>query len=239
MSRDLRIRSAGILFYIVLAMSLLVTHVSVNFLRNLSFQPAQTDFYQLVTAALGLGTILFTSDAIGYLFSSIHIFMWNIVRGRFHQGRGGYSAEWQRLEYDLKAHIIKEFSLALRSSADQDRHRKIQKRWESYSSDVFLSYFWQQAPQGIVDWTSRRHTAFFTGMSTVIAIGLGLSISAIVISAFRMGWTNANWYITAISAIVAFMLYMNAQYARKEAFEIMDLWLSGKLNPQLQKILSS
>ncbi len=237
MTRELRLRPAGILFYTVLALSLVATQVSEDFLRNLPSQPAQADIYQAVTAILGLGALLFTSDAIGYVFSTVHVFLWNIVRGRFRQGSGGYSAEWHRLGYDLKGHIVQQYKNTPTTPNDTVNHLKFEKQWESYSADVFLSYFWQQAPSGIVDWAMRRHTAFFAGMSTVIGIGLGLALSAIIIWAWKLGWTPTNTGIAITSVVLALVIYRNAQYSRSEAWQIIDLWLAGKLNPRLRTVL--
>ena len=100
MGREVKLRPAGVLFYTVFILSLMMTQVGQTFLVNLPSQSGQADVYQVVAAILGLGAVLFTSEAVGYVFETTHFFVWNVVRGKFRGGRGGYSAEWNRLGYN-------------------------------------------------------------------------------------------------------------------------------------------
>lgn len=240
MAREVRLRPAGMLFYVVLASSLLMTQAGQGFLFNLLSQSTQADIYQAVAAILGVGALLFTSEGVGYVFETMHFFIWNVVRGRFQQGKGGFSAEWERLGYNrLKSHIIDQYESASKTPGGDGQHQKFEKQWKTYSADVFLSYFWQQAPVRIVNWAGRRNDAFIAGMSNVIGIALGLVVSLIVIWAWNMGWTVFNTCITIALALLILMICWNAQYARNEAWQIVDLWLAGILNPRLHAILNN
>jgi hypothetical protein len=245
MTRELRLGAAGILFYLVFAFNLLATRASQDLLgimssssQTTSSQITSADIYQGVTAVVGVGALLFTSDSIGYLFGSFYIFYWNDVRGRFQKGKGGYSAEWRKLSYDIKTYVIEQYKIARKTSDKDALHSKFEEQWESYSADVFLAYFWQRAPRDIVDWGVRRHTAFFTGMSTIIGICFGLILSVTIIMVSKMGWTAINTGITVAAAILILMIYSNAEHARSEAWQIIDLWLANAFNPHLAPILN-
>jgi hypothetical protein len=168
----------------------------------------------------------------------ISSFIWNVIRGKFQQGEGGYSAEWKNLGYNqFKWYIIGQYERAPKTTDDDSQHQNFEKQWPSYSADVFLSYFWQQAPEGIVNWAARRNIHHIISMANVIGIGLGLIFSVIFVLTANMGWTALNTWIAVIAVLVTFMLYKNAQYARTEAWQIVDLWLADVLNPQLHTVL--
>lgn len=251
MTRELRLGAAGILFYLVFALNLLTTQASQNLLGTTfslsqatssqiasSPQITSVDIYQGIAAVVGLGALFFTSDSIGYLFGSIYIYFWNNVSGGFRKGRGGYSAEWRKLSYDVKAHVVEQYERAREIPIKDTQHLKFEKQWESYSADVFLAYFWQRAPRDIVDWGVRRHTAFFTGMSTIIGIGFGLILSTAIIVLSNMGWTPINTSIAIAAVILILMIHNNAEHARSEAWQIIDLWLANAFNAHLAPILN-
>src|ERR1700690_1489955 len=135
MTREFRLSTAGVLFYIILAVNLLVSEIAEKFLLNLSSQSASNNIYQGIISVISLGALLFTSDAIGYLFSSIHIFWWNVVGGIFNQGQSGYSAECQKLSYDLKAYIINEYNQSSEKTKKTWENSKFERQWQSYTAD--------------------------------------------------------------------------------------------------------
>lgn len=244
MTRELRYGAAGIIFYLLLVLNLLATQYSRNLLQKLflpllttSSQIDSANTYQVIIAIIGLGALIFTSNTIGYLFGSIYIFLWNNIPGRFHRGEGGYSAEWKKLSYDIKTLIIEKYKQASRQLEENPSHDKFERQWETYSADVFLSYFWQRAPRDIVDWAVRRHTAFLTGMSTIIGISLALLLSITLIIGSNLGWNFSNFIISTVGFLMIFIIYNNAQHARSEAWQIIDLWLAHSLNPYLTPIL--
>jgi len=252
MTRELRYRPTGVLFYLVFALSLILSKSSKVFFCNLTIQDPQTGIYQAAAAILGVVAILLTSDAIGFVLSSLYIFWWNILRGRFRLGKGGFSKEYRKLAYDIKSYIIaqyrnidiasgivEEHKSAVKTDYLKAQHQKFEKQLEFYSAEVFLSYFWQQAPSSITEWVSRRFTVFFAGVSTILGILLGLLISGVVIMVCNLGWTASNTYVTIIFIIFIIVVGLNANYVRNEAWQMIDVWFAGVLNPRMRSIFNT
>jgi len=234
MTRETRFRISGLLFYVVFILNLSVTYSGRPFFCNL-LQSDQTDIYQAVATLVGVGALLFTSDVVGYVFSTICYFFWNPLALR--KGKFGYAAEMEKLGYDLKSIIIERYKNSQEKDDSETLHKKFEGQWEAYSPDVFLSYIFQQAPPSIVGWTSRRHTALFAGMAAELAIFLGLIFSAIAIYIYGMGWTSLNTVVLILSIGVLILLYFNARQAGTEARQMIDLWIAQALNPNLRAIL--
>lgn len=237
MIRELRLRLSGVLFYFVFALNLASSEKGINFLFALPADPNKYALYQVVIAVVGLGTILFTSEAIGYVFSNLHLLWWNILRGRFKHEKAGYSAEWRKFGYDLKNTILTMYGRFENQVGDKC-HEKFERQWENHSTDVFVSYFWQQAPKGIVDWAMRRHTAYFTGIATVIGQASGYFLSALIISRFHLNWTYLNVIIFIFTFFLSATIYWNAQHSRNEAWQIMDIYMARVLNKKLKQVLN-
>lgn len=237
MTIELRLRAAGMLFYIVLLLNLLASRFfGVSVLNNISPQP---DTFQTLATLAGAGALIFTSEAIGFIFNSIFVFFWNNVRG-IGQKAGGYSTEWLKLGYEPKRYIIELYKNTKGSVLRKRQDEKFENQWETYNADIFLSYLWQNfAPPPVKDWVNRRHTAFFAGMSTVVAIGLSIILSVVLIKTYSLGWTLINSYICVFSTLLMFVFFANAQYARKEVWQTIDLWLAGLLNTRLRTILDA
>lgn len=233
--REVRFRFIGVLFYIIFLVSLLLTQGGVSLVRDL---PTQSNLYQVIVAVVGLGALLFTSEAVGYLFNNIFLFLWNI-RGGFKPTFGGYSLEWNKLSYNLKRKIIEHYENISSNSNQEQQHQRFDKRWKGYSADVFSSYFWQQSPKSLVEWVVRRHTVYFTSMSAIIGIISSLLLSGIVTWGFGLGWTVANTVFILFLAGLMIMIWFNAQCARIEGRQMIDLWLSGALNPKMQRTLKN
>ncbi len=223
MTRELRISLAGTLFYLFLALNLCLSKCGGTFIADLP-RNADLDIYEVIIAIASVGALLLTSDAIGYLFSSIFVFSWNI--------RGGYSREWEkRLSYNLKLDIIARYN----AEANQENvtHSKFNRQWLGYENDVFLSYFWQQSPQGIIDWVMRRHTSFFTGGSLLVSFIFGALVSIIMICSLRLGWTINNTILYFLFFVLAAIVYSNSLLSKRSAWRMIDLWISTKYNPSI------
>ncbi len=232
MTRALRLRPAGILFYLIFAFNILSTNSSINF-----FTSNKIEFnFQTLAAIIGVGVILFTSDAIGFIFASIHTFFWNFGTNIFKLGEGGFSKEWKKLTFDIKSHLLEEYQMRNTLIDTVDTNDKIIDKLQTYTQDVLVSYFWQQAPSPIVAWAMRRHTAFFTGMSTITGIILGITISGIVVIIGGMGFSIFHIFNFLLPFLI-YILWMNAKHARLEALQIIDLWFGGILDPKLKSIL--
>ena len=237
MTRELRLKLAGILFYLIFALNLAFSAKGIDFLLALPSRSEGSGTYQAVAAVLGLGALLFTTEAIGYVFSNLHLLWWNIIRGKFKHEKAGYSAEWENLGYNMKATIITTYNNSSHQAGGKD-HLEFERQWEFYTPDVFLSYFWQQAPKGIVDWAMRRNTAYFSGCSTVIGLALALILSGWIIHRWGFGWTDWNTSILVSTLFLSAIVYWNAQHSRKEAWQIIDLFLAEKLNPRFRHVLN-
>lgn len=231
--REIRFRFIGALFFIVLVLSLTLTKSGLGFFRTF---PTQSDLYQVVISLVGLGILIFTSEASGYLFNTLFLYWWN-VRGGFKLTRGGYSKEWNKLSYDMR-HKIEEVYQHNSDNQQEEQHRRFDERWKGYSADVFLSYFWQQAPSSLTEWVSRRYTVFFTSRAALLGIVVAIILSGIFISVFGLGWTIANTIVLVFSVAVIIALWFNGQCARTEGWQMVDLWLCGILNPKMQQALS-
>jgi hypothetical protein len=238
MGREMRWRTAGILFYIVALSSLLLTKAGEEFIRNLFNNLDQLDVYQLVVGLIGVGVGVFTSDAVGYVISTVVFFWWEILLGKFRSGEGGYSSEYQkRAAYNIKDIIIERYGQTKMKISKAPQHEKFELQWKTYSADVFLSYIWQYAPSYIDNWDTRRYTIFFTNLSTATGILLGFITSIILIFIWNMGWTLSNYLIAVIVLSITIMLIWNADAARKEGWQMVDLWVAGIINPRLKKVL--
>lgn len=234
MTRELRLRCAGLLFYITLAVSLLLTDKGIELLG--SFPPNDVGWFEALIALLGAGILVFTSDAVGFLFNSVAFAMWN-ERGKMGAGFG-YANEWTKLSYDLKSEVVQRFAATSDSNSQRRKHGLFEERWKDFSPDVFLSYFWQQAPRRLVDWVSRRHTAYFMGRSATLAISSGIGASIAAILRFGMGWTA--WHICIYPFWTGMIIFMSYNYraARVEALQMIDLWLADAFDPKIRGSLT-
>jgi len=205
------------------------TDKGLSFLETVACQQHSTDVLQAVIAAFGLGLIIFTSEATGYIFTAIPLFYWNVFRDGF------YSCEWKRLSYDPKDSIIASYNADRESSSPP--HRELDSQLLNSSTDIFLSYFWQQAPEGIVEWVMRRYTAFFSGLSAALGIWIGCILSAAVAIMFSFAHNLLTYILYAAWVSAGLILLVNAQIARQEGRQMVDLWLAGRLNPVLGSIL--
>jgi len=229
MSREIRQNLSGTLFLLFFAINAAVTNKSIDFLRALSTQTNAPNIYQVIVAIFGLVAILLTSHAVGYIFNSAYLFWYAKIKSRKKQGGSFYSVEWGFLSYDIKNLLSQKYNKTL-SENEGDQHAKFDKQWLDYEPDVFLSFFWQQAPEPLVSWVSRRHTAFFAGMTNYLSIICGILLSYGIIFYFDLGWSYIHIGVGLCSLYALFAMYSNAQHARKEARQLIDLWLAAKQN---------
>lgn len=82
MTREFRLRPAGLLFYSIIALNLLLSDAARHYILNLMSAGSESGLFQSVVAVLSVGFLVFTSDVIGYVFSSIDVFFWNLSNGR-------------------------------------------------------------------------------------------------------------------------------------------------------------
>jgi hypothetical protein len=231
--REQRIRFLGFLFYLVLALHLVLTPQGISLLNQSLTDPP--DSSATLTALLGLGVLLFSSEGCGYLLSSAIRFVWNVYGW---PPEGGYSAEWRRnLSCSLKEEFIDRYAKKVRSLDTDESPPGMKDHLAAYTEDMYLSYFWQQAPSPLVQWVSRRHSAFFIGWSATLALGLGNLLGVAIIGLSELGMGTLNWTIIAVSLPLMAFSAINAQVAKKEAWQVIDLWQSRAADPALDGVL--
>jgi quercetin dioxygenase-like cupin family protein len=230
---EARTRYAGVLFYLVFVLFLSSTESGMKFIQAL---PGNLDLSQVIITVIAVGVAFFTSEPIGFVFNSLYVFLWNAKGGRRPEF-GGYAAEWKKkLSYDFAEKIV-EYKAGSKHEAQEQGTQASKERWKEYGPDVFLSYFWQQAPPTLVQWVSRRHTALFVANSGIVAIASALLLSTIPVTAWGMGVTAATYVVVAMSLVLAFILYYNGRPARTEAWQMIDLWMHQAFDPQMGKAL--
>jgi quercetin dioxygenase-like cupin family protein len=232
MTRESRIRNTGLLFYLVLLTSLILTDSGSELLCELMTNFDDTSRVGIAIVSLGLA--FFTSEPIGYVFNSIYIFLWN-VRGGRRPEFGGYAAEWRKLTWDPKTETLKRYEAGATMDGQAQPIKRPEGHWEKYSPDVFLSYFWQQAPKSLVSWVSRRHTVFFMGRSVIVGMGLAMFLSVLFVLGFNMGWTLETIIVLVMTAILMAFIEYNVRGARTEAWEMVDLWIAKTFDRRMRK----
>jgi quercetin dioxygenase-like cupin family protein len=224
MERDKRAKYCGIYFYIFLLSTILLSEkgskTAVSFIES-------TNVNQALIAIIGLGLTFFSLEPIGYLFNSIHHFFWNFPKKIWYHF-SGYAAEWSLMDIKINEKFYQ--------LSNVDSIKRNQK--EKYDPDVILSYFWQQANKFIVDWVSRRHTAFFTGMSIVVSIFCGCFLSIVLISTFQLGFVNSLAYVYIIAFILQIIHLISAYSARYEARNMISLWINSAFDDNTKNAIS-
>lgn len=257
MPREMRYRTAGILFYLVVILNLALTQQGQNLVSALfasatpSPSPTQTvsplptpssspapmptcspstnsDAGKLWMAAFTAGVAAFTSDAVGFALSALFFCIWQL--------RGGYSALWKKnLSYNPKDFILTEYRKSYRGAPDEaSLHRRFEERWDSYSLEVFLSYVWQYAPKRLDEWHSRRLTVFFAYWSSILGVVLGFVVSFTLSCAFHLCLTPVHMWIALIATFFVGLFCFNAWQVKKDVRQIVDLCVAGLLNPGLR-----
>jgi len=219
MIREQRFRYVGTVFYFTFLLNLLLTDTGLKFGSTLFSDSSQI---QVFITALSLGALFFTSDAIGYLLSTIIRFAWNLWG--YLAGDGGYSREWKKkLRIPIKENIIK--SLSEKPKEEQpNENESIQVALNKYHYDVFVSYFWQRAPKPILEWVTRRHSAMFINWSCILSITLSYCIFIIIILTQKLGWTDLNTIFCIFNSFLFFALLFLSHIARREAWQMVDFW---------------
>ena len=241
MEREQRLRFIGFLFYAVLVLQLAATVQGTKFLQGvLSDQPdpaaaAQsdqsepTDFTGVVPALLGLGVVFFSSEASGYLLSSIITWGWNLT--------GGYSGVWKRsLGTDLRSQIVKLYADGNSIPRQPARQGIFKDRLQEHNTDVLLNYFWQTCPERLVLWEERRVTAFFIGCYAAFAICLA-NILGSVLACTWLGLTCWNGVVVVVSIPFLVAIVWNARCSYTEMWQIIDLWQGRLFDPTLHSAL--
>jgi hypothetical protein len=232
MTREQRFRYVGIIFFAVFIGNLLLSEAGLKWIQDIIDNPKNSD---AIVGLVGLGAFFFASEAVGFIFGSIVRFFWNIWG---YPGDGGYSTQWRKkLSIHPREEIMNDFGKIFDRENQTALNSAIEQRFPEYTRDVFLSYFWHQAPKPLTQWTSRRHTAFFTGMTDILGIGVALSLTCAFIVLSGWHWTIANWILLLTAVAIMATMWCVSQYARKEAWQMIDLWLCRGFSDELDQVL--
>lgn len=216
MDREQRWKYVGTVFYLVFAASLLLTNKGIELTS--SFLSSSTTYGPIIVA-IGIIVGFLTSGQVGYIFNTLYVCYWNFFRG-------GYNAELEKLTYNLKDELIKQY---------ETNNRTLNGNLKKYGLNVFLSYFWQQEPGHLIDWVARRYTIYFVNMVNIFGIILALVISWSIIWWFNMGPNLYTIVILVASIIFIRISYYNAHVSKEEASQMLDVWVFGVLDPKMNE----
>lgn len=235
MTRDLRFRFTGIVFFLTFALAMLLTKQGIGMCQA---QLAAGGSNAVVVAAIGVAAALFMSEGAGFMVSSLWMFTWYVRAGK-DISFSGYSAMWSELAYDIKQEVIDK---STRSTGADSQSKTGQAGWRrrlhKYSPDVYLSYFWQRAPTQLVQWVSRRVTTYLICMSACTATAVAVGMSWLIILLLGLGWTRWNWVIVLVAAALAIIFYFNGRVSYREGFQMLELWQTAMFEPELCSALT-
>lgn len=226
--RDVRYRFIGILSFIVFALMML--------LSKYSLPPAQVtpnvDLLRdpVTFAVFGLLLTIFASEGIGYIFSTVAIFIWE-------KYTGGYSGILKK-ELGDEERIIEKL--------EGDRKRIFQN-CRDIDYDLFISYFWQRADRSLLDWAVRRWNIYFTNLSAIFTIVMTFIISFILINhnffnIFKsIQFEYSNNIILLMFGLILYssILYSEANRNKMQAINMIKLWLKDSNNSKPQTVIKN
>jgi len=230
MERGFRFRAAGLLFYVLVGLHLAS---SPGLGHWLSSAIQDGDLLAALTAAIAAGLLLFTSDAIGYLFSSMFVFAFNVL--------GGYATMYRhRLANNAyRDAILEEVSRPLPRGRYAIPPGPFNESLADLNHDQLLCFFlWhvEDVSGQLDDWVERRHTAYFTGWTAVLALALATLLPGLLAGSGLIAFSTVNWFIIAGTAILSAMLVFNAEKAMRDNFGVLDLAIARKLNPRVRAV---
>lgn len=227
MEREQRFRFVGFLFFLA-ALSLLLLTTEGIALAGYLLRCSDSD--GLVAGVAGVAVAFFSSEAVGYVFSSVIQFAWNVT--------GGYSGLWDRkLSHDLRVQMRDRYRKHCQMAGVTGETDTLTRLSCDYTTDVLVSYFWQQTNESVIGWATRRASAFFTGWSAVLAMFLGILCSAIIICHQGLHATPPLYGLGLFWLLVMSFLAFNAQHAKKELWQVVDLWQSRAFDVGLDGVL--
>lgn len=235
MTRDLRFRFTGIVFFITFAAAMLLSEELPGMVQA---QLAKGGSNEVVVAAIGAAAALFMSEGAGFMISSLWMFTWYMRAGK-DISFSGYSSMWSKLAYDIKQEVI-DTSTPSTDAAPQSKTGQAvwRRRLHKYSPDVYLSYFWQRAPAQLVRWVSRRVTTYLICMSACTATAVAVGMSSLIILLLGLGWTQWNWVLVLVAAALATVFCFNGRVSYREGFQMLELWQTAMFEPELRSALA-
>jgi hypothetical protein len=145
-----------------------------------------------------------------------------------------YSGEWKRLSGNLRKKVVKRDGAYLAHDPNAP-WGPFRDRWTRFTADVFLSFFWQQGPKGLVEWVSRRNTVFIKACTSLGAAILGLIVYVVLVwSAY---FSCRCWSAAAVCGVAGLFLVptmWGGLNARKEARQMVDLWFGSLFDDEVR-----
>jgi hypothetical protein len=234
MEREFRIRPTGLIFYLTLIVTLALTKNGITIIKGTFSDPCQAsnDISNTLISIAGLGLVIFTSDAIGYIFSSFATAIFNLF--------GGYSGLFKKC---LSCNNLKKLISLYRDSEEEIgdiRPKDFKNRLKSIPLETLhVFFFWyREGHENPLDkWVIRRFTAFFTAASSILAIIISQALAASIVLAFnwKLQLANCIWFFVLLLTIIAFVI--NGRDAIKRAMEAIDLWIANSTNPRFLSVL--
>lgn len=190
--------------------------------------------FQIIVAITSGVFLIFASDSIGFIFSSIFLAYFNKVLGGY---AGIYTRHLGNLN-EIIATIYKRIELPLKKDFSPE---KFEERWKQYNTEHFLINFFWHRPGGATDnlgkWVERRHTAYFTSGSFCVAAAIATILSVLIIYGYDLGFTWQNLVIVMITVGVSAIIIWNGKLAMQDAIAITDLHVAGFVNAKVREIL--
>lgn len=229
MGRELRFRIQGMIFCVVLISTLSLSSDGIEYWHGII--EIQGNEQGLVISLLGIGIIIFTSEAFGYIFSSIFILFWN-KSWKIYPGNidvlCGYSRHWHKLQYGIKKIISNYYDKEGKSAPTR------------YEQDILLSYFWFYfIPKDMDDWITRRYTAYFINWACIISIGLAIVLSVLITWQGSLNFNLFYWGVIFFWFLSAIMFYLNCRRALWEILQMIDFWLGSCYDQDIKGMLMS
>ncbi|KQC04801.1 MAG: hypothetical protein APR53_09460 [Methanoculleus sp. SDB] len=122
----------------------------------------------------------------------------------------------------------------------QEKMMNIPKEIQEYSYETYYYYFFHKyAPNNLKEHIERRWTHFAVGMTEIVAIIFALLFSLYIII-FEKHWelTRITYVIIIFSAFFSIICLYNALLSRRDALEMLDLWMYANFDGEGKCIFS-
>jgi hypothetical protein len=229
MERDFRFRVSGVIFFLIGLLHLAFTDKGKCFILNLTNEP---DTIQIIVAIISGVFLIFASDSMGFIFSTLFLFIFNI--------RDGYAGVYTRRIGNLKKTFMDIYNNSELQLPEDQSIKEFGERLNKYNTEHFLIYFLWHHPDGVNDnlnkWVERRHTAYFTSYSIITAATIASLLSSLIIYIYDLSFTTQNQIIFMVTAIIFAILIRNGERAMRDAIAITDLHIAGFINPRVKEI---
>ena len=203
-SRALRWKNQGMVFLITIVVYFVFcTSVGTETIDNIFEHP---DILKNLTPILAVVAAFFGSAAIGFVINSITVTIVCIFKPTI-PGKW-YTKEWNHIKIQFWNFLVE---AAPTIKLGKHNFKDI---LNDYPCDVILSYYWQQAPEAIVKWVSRRHDVFWTMICSNFAMLFGAVVFGILFDSLTIENKKILWNEFYIASGIIFIYYVFQLYSR-------------------------